>query len=323
MGGLGNLAGDMLGGGTTGDLYVGMLKSEAVKDAIIDRFKLMDVYKKKYRIDTYKVLDKAAIIGIGKKDGIIHITVEDKDPKRAAAVANAFVDELSKLNIGLNVSGAGRDRTFLEERLIRAKRDLAKAEEALKVYQTKNKAINVIEQAKATIEGVGQLRAELALKEVQLASLRAYITDENDEIKTVKASISSLTAQIDRLEGNSKGSSIPSVGSVPALGQEYLRLMRELKIQETILEFLTKQHEMAKLSEAKDVSSIQVLQHARVPDKQSKPKRSLLVFTVTVITLLGSVLMSFLLEYAERMPIEDREHWRLTASFIRGKRVLK
>ena len=310
MGGLAGLAGGMLGSGTTGDLYVGMLKSEAVKDVIIDKFKLMDVYEEDYRLDTYEALDDAATIEIGRKDGIISITVEDEEPARAAEMANAFVGELEKLSVALNITGAGQNRKFLEQRLVKAKLDLARAEDNLKAYQAKNKALDITEQAKVTIGGVAQLRAQLAVQEVQLASLRSYLTDENDEIKTVKASIANLKAQIASLESTSKGSSIPSVGSVPALGQEYLRLMRELKIQETIIEFITKQYEMAKFTEAKDVSGVQILQKATVPDKKTKPKRTLLVLGITFATFMFAVFLAFVLENVKWMSPGDRERWR-------------
>ncbi|MRR54305.1 MAG: lipopolysaccharide biosynthesis protein [Deltaproteobacteria bacterium] len=306
MGGLANLAGGMFGGGTSGDMYVGILNSEAVKDAIIDRFKLMDVYEQKFRLDTYRVLDKTATIELGKKDGIISITVEDKDPKRAANMANAFVDELGKLTVNLSITGAGRNRIYLEERLAKAKIDLVKAENDLSAFQAKNKFLDVAGQAQATIESVAQLKAQLAVKEVQLAALRAYITDDNDEIRAVKASIENLTKQISRLEGSSKGSSIPGVGAIPALGKEYLRFMREFKIQESIVELLTKQHELAKLSEAKDVPGIQIIQNARVPDKKVKPKRTQMVVAITFVAFVLTIILSFFLEYLGKMPDNER-----------------
>lgn len=310
LGGLAGLAGGMLGGGTTGDLYVGMLNSEAVKDALIDRFRLMDVYEVKYRLDMYKRLDALADIQLAKKGGIISITVEDKDPKRAAALANAFVDELGKLTVRLNVTGAGQNKTFLEGRLAKAKVDLAKAEDSLKDFQTRNKVLDVPEQAKVSIAGVAELRAQLAAQEVQLATLRSTLTDQSQEVKNVKASIANIRGQIARLEGEGRGSSIPSVGTAPSLGQEYLRLMREFKIQETLVELLTKQYEMAKLNEVKDVSGLQVLQKARVPDKKTKPKRALIVLFVTFASFMSSLFLAFIMEYAERMPDGERERWR-------------
>jgi tyrosine-protein kinase Etk/Wzc len=308
--GMASLAGDILGKGTPADQYVGILESEAIKDRIIDRFKLMDVYNQKYRLDTYKKLDKAADIAVGKKDGIITITVEDEEPKRAAAMANAFVDELGRLTAGMNIAGAGRNRAFYEERLAAAKVELAKAEESMKDFQSKNKALDVTEQAKASIEGVALLRAQLAAQEVQLASFRSYLTDSSREVTYLKASISDLKGQIARLEGKDGVSAIPSLGSVPSLGQEYLRLMRNFKIQETLVEILTKQYEMTRLKEANDVSGLQVIQQARVPDKKIRPKRSLIVLGSTFAAFFFSVFLSFVLEFAQRVPEEERARWR-------------
>ena len=311
----GLVAGSMLGTGTMTNQCVSILKSNRIKGVIIDRFKLMQEYKIDYRFDMYKIMDNIADIR-AEKDGIISITVESKDPKRAAAIANAYVAELEKVTVKFSSSDAGRNKVFLEDRLVKAKVDLAKAENALKVYQTKNKAIDITEQAKATIEGVAQLKSQLAIQEVRLAALRAYLTDDNDEIKTAKASIANLTAQISRLEGKGSGSSIPSVGSLPALGQEYLRLMREFKIQETLVEFLTKQYEMAKLSEANDIANIQVIQKAEVPDKKTKPKRSIIVILSTVTAGFIAVFYAFLREAGERMPEEDREQWKRIKSMF-------
>ena len=308
MGELDGFAGDILAGNTTVDMYLEILKSEALKDVIIDRFELMDVYNEESRLDTYKTLDNN--VHTENEAGMLSISVEDKDPKRATDITNALVEELEKLTVKLNVVGAERNKKFFEERLIKSKADLAKAEDKLKAYQAKNKALNVTEQTKATIEGVARLKAELTVKEVQLASLRAYMTDENDEIKTIKASIKNLKERIDSMEGSGSGSSIPAVGAVPALGQEYLRLTRDLKIQESIFELLTNQYEMAKLYEAKDFPGIYILQQARIPDKEVKPKRFLIVIIVTLCVFLLSITFAFLREHHEGMPKKDKLQWR-------------
>lgn len=324
MGSLAGLAGSVLGGGSTGDLYVGILKTEAVKDSIIDRFKLMNVYKQKYRMDTYNILDSIATIELGKKDGIVSITVEDKDPILAAAIANAYVDELARLTIAMNISGAGQNRSFLEDRLTKSKIDLARAEDALKSFQAKYRVLDVPAQAQASIAGVADLKAQLAAQEVQLASLRSFLTDENQEVKNVKASIATLNGQISRLEGNNNvSSSIPSVGSVPVIGEQYIRLMREFKIQESIVEMLTKQYEIAKINETKDISGIQVLQRASVPDKKIKPKRSLIVLGTTFISFIFAVFVAFVMERIEKMSEADRTKWRDLGKSLPGFNLTK
>lgn len=316
LGGLSGLAGG-LGGPTTSDLYVTMLKTETVKDPIIDHFSLMDVYKVEYRSDAYKTLDSTAVISLGKKDGVITIAVDDRDPKRAAAIANAYVDELGKVAARLSMGGAGENRVFYEERLATAKANLTKAEDTLKAFQSRNKAVSVTDQAKATLEGVAELRAQLIAKEVELAALRQYMTDESQEVKNLKVFIGNLRGQIARLESGNGGGAIPGLGSVPQLGQEYVRLMREFKIQETLVELLTKQYEMTKLNEAKDISPFQVLQKAKVPERKNKPKRSLIVLLTMLATGFAMIILAFIREFSEHMSGEDRKRWEQILSFFK------
>lgn len=309
LGGLAGLAGG-LGGATKADLYVTMMNSEAIEDPIIDRLKLMEVYKAKFRTSAYNALDASSTINVGKKDGVITIAVDNEDPKMAAAIANAYVEELGKLTTKMNMAGAGNSRVFLEERLNKAKVELAAAEETLKSFQIRNKAVAVTDQAKATLEGVALLRAQLIAQEVQLATLRQQFTDNSHEVKSTKATIANLRGQVAKLEGGGSGGSMPGVGVMPQLGQEYMRLMREFKIQETLVELLTKQYEMTKLNEAKDVVPFQVLQQAKVPELKSKPKRSIMVIIAAGISGLLMVLVAFAREFAARMNEDDRKRWQ-------------
>jgi len=309
LGGLAGLAGGTVGAKTTGDLYVTMLKSESVKDPIISRFKLMEDYETKFRADVYSALNNNVAVSLGKKDGVITITVDDKDPKRAADLANAYVEELGILAAGLNMTGAGKNRAFLEKRIAEARADLSRAEDALKEFQLKHKAISVTDQAQATIAGIAQLRAQLAVQEVQLATLQRQFTDNSQEVKSAKTTVANMRSQIAELEGKGGNSSIPNVGSVPQLGQEYLRLMRDFKIQEAVVEMLTKQFEMSKLSEAKDVAPFQVLQKANVPERKSKPKRSKTVILAFLVSLFGSTALALIRENIHLMPAERKNRW--------------
>lgn len=304
-GSMGGVAADLLGKGTPADMYIGILNSETINDKIIDRFKLMKQYKQKYRVETYKLLNDKINITTSKKVGIISISVADKDPKLAAAIANAYVDELGKLLIRMNITGAGLNRTYLEERLAKSKIDLAKTEEVLKQFQSKNKALDITEQAKGTIKGVADLEGLLAAEEVKLAGIRRIFTDSSQEIKNQLSVITNIKAQIAKFEGNRFSASLPGVGSVPELGQQYLRLTRDFRIQEAIVEMLTKQNEISKLSEAKDITPIQVIQTAQEPDKKTKPNRGLIVMVTTFASAFGAILYAFIREAYERLPPED------------------
>jgi len=326
MGGMSDLAvlaGLSVGGGS-GDLYVGMLQSRTVADAIIDRFDLMSVYSEKYRVHTYEELKEHAAIALGKKDGIITISVEDKDPQRAAAMANAFVEEIKRLNVRLNLSSAGRERAFLEERLVLVKEDLRRTEETLKKFQEENRAIKIDDQATAMIESISRLRAELASKEVEVGVLLTYQTEQNSQVKALREAISQIKAQLRRLEQAPGGQALAedrfiSTSEVPALGVQYARLLRDFKIQETLFELLTKQFEVAKVSEAKATSTIQVIDEAVVPDRKSKPTRSLIVFLATLAAGCMGILWVFVREYSGKMTEEDRLRWAEVKALARFK----
>ena len=317
---MGSLAGlPAGGGGTKADLYATMLKSESLKNPIIDRFKLMELYEAKLRAHAQSALAEDSSISIGKKDGVITIAVDNEDPKLAAAIANAYVEELGTMTAQLSVSGAGTNRVFLEERLGKAKAELAASENALKNFQSRNKAVAVPDQARSTLEGVAQLRAQLAAQEVQLASLQQQFSPQSREIRSAKATIGNLRGQISRLEGGG-GGSLPGVGAVPELGQEYVRLMREFKIQETLVELLTKQYEMAKLNEAKDMAPFQVLQRASVPELKSKPKRLRLVVAAAMAAFAVTTAFALLREMELWMNEENRRRWReLKSTFTPGR----
>lgn len=314
VGGVAGLAGDLLGKGSSADVYVSILKTDAVSDVIIDRFNLMQVYEQKYRLDTYQKLAANVEIAAGKKDGIISIKVEDRDPTRAAQMANAYVAELGRKSVGLSTSSAAANREFLEGRLAQAKAELAKAEDALKAFQARSGMVAVTEQTEAAVEGIAQLKGQLVAQEAQLAMLRRQFTDEAAEVKRATAVISDLRRQLSGLEGGGTGA-IPGVGAVPELGQQYLRLMREFKIQETLVELLTKQYEVVKLNEAKEVDGVQLIQQARVPDKKSSPKRSVIILAATCAAFLAAVAYALLREAGGRASAEERQRW----SRIKGR----
>jgi tyrosine-protein kinase Etk/Wzc len=304
-GGLAGLASGGLSGGS--DLYLGILKSRSVGDAVIGRLELSKIYQTTTLEDTRKKLDEAVKVQAGK-DGIISIVAQDKDPKRSALLANAFVEELGKTTVRLNLSKAGSERVFLEKRLDLVKKDLKTAEDDLKTFAQRNKIVQVDSQAKASIEGIARLKAELAKQEVQLAVVRSNQTELSPEVMAIQTGIRRLKGELGALAGsNSGGEGIPSVGNVPGVGLEYSRRLREFKTQEAIFEQLTKQYEMAKLNEAKDSSSFQVLDEAVVPVKKSKPARGLIVAVSVTIAFFVSIILIFLQQYFASMSAEDKK----------------
>lgn len=288
QGAMANIPGDLFTDKTPAKLYAELLKIESLRDPIIERYKLFDLYKRKYRQDVQARLNENIAIITGK-EGIITVAVDDRDPKRAAGMANDLIAELQKMTVTFNTTGAGNNRAFLEERLAKAKANLEISADTLKKFQEKNKALSFTDQAAGSIKGIAELEALVADKEVQLALLRRTLTDSTPEVKNLKTVIANLKAQIARYESGKGGGVVPKLGSAPELAKEYLTVMRGFKTSEAIVELLTKQYEMAKMSEANDVPTLQVLQKAVAPERKSRPARARIVLTAAFVALFFSI----------------------------------
>ena len=293
LGALGSLAGSSLGLKNPADLPIALLKSRSVEDAMIQRFDLMKLYKEKKLSDARKALEKHTSIESKVKDGIIRIEIEDRSPQRASEMANAYVDEYRKLSAHLAITEAGQRRLFFEQQLVDAKNNLAGAEEALKASQQKSGMIQLDSQAKALIESVAALRAQIVAKEVQIKSLSLSETPSNPDILMAREQLSALQSQLRQLGGTQSGEDSDLIvprGKIPEAGMEYVRKLRDVKYNELIFELLAKEFELAKLDEAREGALIQVVDPAITPDRKSFPKISIIVPVVTVAWLLLAVI---------------------------------
>lgn len=314
LGSLGALAGSSMGLKNPNDMYVAMFKSRTVEDAMIQRFDLMKEYRQKYMSTARKAFESHATVDSGTKDNLIHISVEDKDPKRAAEMANAYVEEYRELSQHLAISEASQRRLFFEQQLEQAKDNLANAEEALKETQQKTGMIQLDSQARALIESAAGLRAQITAKEVQLQGMRTYGTSENADVVQTQQELESLRTQLAKLGGNADDSSaglIMPKGQVPQAGIEYVRKLRDVKYNETIFEILARQFEMAKLDEAKEGALIQVVDPAIVPDYKSSPKRGLITIAAAVAGLFIGIFVVLFREGLGRLRQNPEQRERL------------
>jgi uncharacterized protein involved in exopolysaccharide biosynthesis len=279
-----------------------MLKSRRVADSIIGSFDLQRLYDKETMVETRKELADNTYISAGK-DGLISIEFDDEDPKRAAAIANAYVAELIRLTQALAVTEAAQRRLFFERQLQQTKQELSEAEVALKTTQEKTGLIKLDDQGRTIIESVAALRAQIVSKEIELRSMRTFATEGNPDYIRVQQQLAGLRLELHKLERAQLGGSgdvLVPTGKVPEAGLEYLRRLRDVKYQETIFELLARQFEIAKIDEAKDAAIIQVVDEAAIPDRKSKPKRALIVILTAIASGLLSLVVVFLLEAHDR-----------------------
>jgi tyrosine-protein kinase Etk/Wzc len=326
LGSLGGLAGG-LASKTPDELYVALLKSDSVVRELDQRFNLKKRYDVKNNEALRKTVTKYIRVNSDKKSGVIQVEVDDEDPKFSADLANALPDELTKLLSRLAVTEAQQRRVFYEQQLKDTKENLIKAEQSLRTVQEKSGVIVLDKQAEALIGGAAQLRALIAEREVQLKVLRTAATDQNPDVMRMNSELQALRAELNRMESrqgatgaNASPVDLP-VGKIPEAAIDYVRARRELKLQETLLEGIVRQYELAKLDEAKEGASPQLVDKAMPPDYKSKPSRALIVLAGLLLGLIGSSLYVIIRSYSALAREQDperaaawqtvRQAWRL------------
>ena len=298
-GSLGGVAGDLLGMKSSGALFVDMLDGTTVQDQLIQKFDLRKVYWDKYWVDARKELSKRTDIKEDRKSGVITIIVTDRDPRRAQQMAQAYVDALNGLVSQVSSSSARRERIFLEERLKTVRQSLDNAAQEFSQFASKTGTLNVPDQTKAMVESEASLQGQLVAAQAELDGLRQIYTDSNVRVKTLEARIGSLRRQVEQISGNradlgSDASNLPgdfpSIRKLPLVGVRWANLYRESKIQETVYELLTQEYELAKIQEAKEIPSVNVLDPPLLPEKKAFPPRAAITLAGTFLAfLLGCV----------------------------------
>lgn len=282
LGQLGGLVGAASSAGglkNPNDLYVAMLQSRTIADKLIARFDLKKRLEVHTQDDARNRLNGLANV-VSNKSGTISILVEDKDPKFAAELANAYVDELSRLTQSLAITDAAQRRLFFEKQLSAAKDDLANAEVDLQKMQEKTGMLELDGQVRGIIGNVAQLEGTIAAKEVQLNAMRSFATNNNPDVMRMRGEIQGYRAQLEKMKTGKfshDGDILVPTGKIPEVGVEYVRSLRNLKYRETIFELLSKQYELAKIDEAKESSNIQVLDEAVQAEKKTNPKKLLII----------------------------------------------
>ena len=292
LGGLAGLAG--ISGKTPDELYLSLLESDSIIRALDERFDLQARYEVANFEALRNTLPKYVKVAAEKKSGVINVEVDDEDPKFAAELANAHVEELRRVLDRLAVSEAQQRRTFFSKQLAETKENLIKAEQDLRRVQEKSGLIVLDRQAAALIGGAAQIRTLIAEREVQLKVLLTTATEQNPAVIRLNSELRALRTELARMESSERsGSGSPldlPVGRIPEAAIDYIRAAREVKIQEAILETMIRQLEAAKLDEAKEGATLQQIDKAVPPDYKSKPSRALIMLAGLLLGLLGSSL---------------------------------
>lgn len=272
LGALGGLAGAATGLKNPSDQYVAFMKSNSIKDALIDRFDLMTRYEAEFRANARAALDGSVQIASGK-DGLITVTVDDTDPQMAADIANAHVQELTQLLARLAVTEAQQRRQFFEQQLVLAKEQLTLADIALK--QTGVSSSVLKSNPASAVAAVAGLQAQITAQEVRIGAMRGYLAETAPDFRQAMTELANLRAQLTKQEKDQPTDAGAGQG-------DYVTKFRDYKYQETLFELFAKQFEMAKIDESREGATIQVLDAAEPPELKSKPKKALIAVIATL-----------------------------------------
>lgn len=287
LGSLGGLAGAVGGIKNPADQFLAYMKSVTLQDALIDRFKLQERYETKTKVDTRTALT-ANIRAASGKDGLISLEADDKDPKFAADLANAHVEELGKLLGKLAVTEAQQRRLFFEKQLNQAKDRLTQSEIELKATGVSG---NVLKSNPASaVAAVAGLQAQVTAQEVKVGAMRGYLAETAPDFKQALTELANLRAQLVKQE---KDSPSGKAGTSATSEGDYVTKYREFKYHETLFELFAKQYELAKVDEAREGAVIQVLDAAQPPERKAKPKKALIAVIATLAAGFALLLFVF------------------------------
>ncbi|PUE15617.1 lipopolysaccharide biosynthesis protein [Limnohabitans sp. MMS-10A-160] len=303
LGGLGGLAGAVGGLKNPADQFIAFMKSNAVLDALIERYKLEERYKADYKMDARKTLTKRTNITSGK-DGLIALEFDDKDPQFAASVANAYVEELRKVLGRMAVTEAQQRRLFFEKQLTQAKDKLTAAEQALKATGISDSVLK--SNPVSAVAGIAALKAQVTVQEVKVGAMRGYLAETAPDFKQAMTELANLRAQLTKQDKDDTSTATAGQG-------DYISKYREFKYNETLFELFAKQYELAKVDEAREGAVIQVLDVAQAPERKAKPKKALMAIIATLATGFALLLFVFIRQALKRASSDSETERKLSA----------
>jgi tyrosine-protein kinase Etk/Wzc len=314
----------LAGTNSESDKYVAILKSGTITDDIIKKFDLRKEYEKDN--DFYEKVVKEWQSNCEfdiQNEGTLTIGVYDKDPKKAAEIANYLIDKLNEVNTNLGVQNAKANRIFVEKRYLQSKNDIDSLESMMKMFQEKYGVIAVPEQLEATVKSMSTIYVDFYQKELQFNVLKQTYGADHPMTKKAKIELDEMKKKINDLNAGKDDSQkdvkllIP-FKQAPKLSNEYLKIYQNLKIQYTILEFIQPLYEQAKIEEVRNTPSVLVLDRAGAPERKAKPKASLYALTAMVTSLVVGYLIVFFIVLMQKSKMVSPEKYNFIVENLKS-----
>jgi tyrosine-protein kinase Etk/Wzc len=300
-----------LTGPTETDKYIAILKSSSVLDDVIRTFELKKIYdlEDSYSEKIYKKLMSNLEIEV-QEEGNLTVSVYDKNPQRAADIANFMVSKLNEISTRLSSTNAKANRIFIERRYFQNKKDIDSLENKMKDFQNKYGVTAVPEQIEATLKSMSEIYVNLYKAEIQYNILLQSLGSDHPSTQNAKIEYDELNKKINDLnKGQDKSQQdvkllIP-MKLAPDLANKYLKIYQELKIQYSILEFVTPLYEQAKIEEIRNTPTVLILDKAAPADHKAKPKATIFAAISFTASIILGFFIIFLIELIKKMKIVE------------------
>jgi len=267
-------------GGDQSDLYLGLLASDAVEDDVIEHLGLMQMFHPKLRQDARQILAGMSKFTVDKNT-MVTVTVKAGKPELAAAIANAYLEALYRLNGKMVASASEHRRSFYEDQLSQQKAELLNAEVALEQTEQKTGTVSPTGEAQAQLEATAQLQAQINQVQTRLAGLLVSETEQNAQVKETRSELAQLQvqqAQLQSAAGKSARQGLAAAGALPAMALENGQRQREVKLRETVYDALVQQYERARLQSLDPGPQLQIVDLAMPPERKAGPSKRLMLF---------------------------------------------
>ncbi|KAA3617963.1 MAG: hypothetical protein DWQ05_07915 [Calditrichaeota bacterium] len=335
-----NFSVDVLGtSDVTGDAFITILNSRNLREQIISKYDLMNLYERDYIEHTLKDLENNVVIepeyqvGIGMSNiNSIAISVIDKSPQRAQNMATDFLNLLEERIIDLNTRKAKNNRIFLELRVAEIKNEMKKTQYAMRNFQEEYGAVEITSQSKVTIEAAAQLKAEILALEVERDILAKNALAKNMNLKRINTRLEIMKNKFnDMYTGDGYtdelGNVLLPISKIPTLSLQYFDLYRNAEIQNKLFEMLVPLLEQAKIQEAKNIPVLKIVDSPSLATYKYKPKRLFIVIGIVLVSQLFCFLFIFWKEYLSRVEEVDKDQFekisQVKSYFTRSKNKAK
>jgi len=302
------------------DLYTTIIYSRTNLELLLDKFNLQKEYGVDKRWKALKII-KDNISTTITEETAFEIKVTDKSPQKASEMANFIVQNLNNTIISLNITKAHDNRIFLEGRFLEIKKNLALYEDSLKLFQQKSGVFLAEDQVKASILAYTKLESDLSVKQSDLTVLEKIFGENSPTVQQLKLTVAEYRKSLEELKNN-KGNDqmLMSINSLPAKTLQYLRLFRDVKIYNEMLEFVIPLYEQSKYDEQKEIPILQVIDYAVPPEKRSFPPRTIL----SLLIALTCTLFTFLfLSIKENKKLLESDKFKFIRKNLFRRRIIE